>query len=240
MPDLNHLRIGKVPAAFAEMAEKHNELVSLIASIEAATGINIKMVSSPEKKLKVPGESNNISKKPRGRIRIGLQPLSGRQLTPQLNELHFKYYDEPNNPNSTLLRTYDVDNTNGTVWTDVPNAINVGIANNGAIFSFDTPYVNQMITPNGYTGHMYNPDTLIETSYVLDETGLLLLDTAHNDFFKVVRTSSTTQIQLFNITGSKLMNIDAKNVTQNMGIKTISVCSGNVTKSMLIIASDPF
>jgi len=237
MPDLSHLRIGKVPSAFAEMAEKHNELVQLIASIEAASGINIKMISSPEKKLKVPGTSSTISKKPRGRIRIGIQPAqNGQGLTAQLNELHFRYYNNSN----TLIRAYDVDNTNGAVWTDVPNAINVGIANNGAIFSYDTPYVNQMITPNGYTGHMYNPSTSIETSYVLDETGLLLLDTANNDFFKVVRTSSTTQIQLFNITGSRLLNIDAKNVTRNMGIKTINVCSGNVTMSMLIIASDPF
>jgi hypothetical protein len=237
MPDLSHLRIGKVPSAFAEMAEKHNELVQLIASIEAASGINIKMVSSPEKKLKVPGTSTTISRKPRGRIRIGIQPAAnGQNLTTQLNELHFRYYNNSN----TLIRAYDVDNTNGAVWTDVPNAINVGIANNGAIFSYDTPYVNQMITPNGYTGHMYNPSTSIETSYVLDETGLLLLDTANNDFFKVVRTSSTTQIQLFNITGSRLLNIDAKNVTRNMGIKTINVCSGNVTMSMLIIASDPF
>jgi hypothetical protein len=237
MPDLSHLRIGKVPSAFAEMAEKHNELVQLIASIEAASGINIKMVSSPEKKLKVPGTSTTISRKPRGRIRIGIQPAAnGQNLTTQLNELHFRYYNNSN----TLIRAYDVDNTNGTVWTDVPNAINVGIANNGAMFSYDTVYNNQMIKPNGYTGHMYNPSTAIETSYVLDETGLLLYDTQNFDFFKVARTNVTTQIQLFNITGSRLLNIDAKNVTQNMGIKTINVCSGNVTMSMLIIASDPF
>jgi hypothetical protein len=238
MPDLSHLRIGKVPSAFAEMAEKHNELVQLIASIEAASGINIKMVSSPEKKLKVPGTTTTISKKPRGRIRIGIQPAQNGQGTgaTQINELHFRYYNSSN----SLVNAYDVDNTNGAVWTDVTNGINVGIATNGAMFSYETSYNNQMIKPNGYTGHMYNPSTAIETSYVLDETGLLLLDTAHNDFFKVVRTSSTTQIQLFNITGSRLLNIDAKNVTRNMGIKTINVCSGNVTMSMLIIASDPF
>jgi hypothetical protein len=237
MPDLSHLRIGKVPSAFAEMAEKHNELVQLIASIEAASGINIKMISSPEKKLKVPGTSGTISKKPRGRIRIGIQPAqNGQGLTAQLNELHFRYYDGSN----ALVRSYDVDQTNGAVWTDVTNAVNVGIANNGAMFSYDTAYNNQMIKPNGYTGHMYNPSTAIETSYVLDETGLLLYDTRNFDFFKVARTNVTTQIQLFNITGSRLLNIDAKNVTQNMGIKTINVCSGNVTMSMLIIASDPF
>lgn len=238
MPDLNHLRIGKVPSAFAEMAEKHNELVQLIASIEAASGINIKIVSSPEKKLKVPGTSGTISKKPRGRIRIGIQPAQNGQGigAAQLNELHFRYYNNSN----TLIRAYDVDNTNGTVWTDVPNAINVGIANNGAIFSYDTPYVNQMITPNGYTGHMYNPATSIETSYVLDETGLLLMDTQYFDYFKVVRSNTTTRIELYNNYYIKKLNIDAENLTQNMGIKTISVCSGNVTKSMLIIASDPF
>jgi hypothetical protein len=238
MPDLSHLRIGKVPSAFAEMAEKHNELVQLIASIEAASGINIKMVSSPEKKLKVPGTTTTISKKPRGRIRIGIQPSQNGQGTgaTQINELHFRYYNSSN----TLIRAYDVDNTNGAVWTDVPNAINVGIANNGAIFSFDTAYVNQMIKPNGYTGHMYNPTTLIETSYVLDETGLTLMDTANFDFFKVVRTNATTQIQLFNITGSNLLNIDAKNVTQNMSIKEIDVCSSGVAKKMLILASDPY
>jgi hypothetical protein len=237
MPDLSHLRIGKVPSAFAEMAEKHNELVQLIASIEAAAGINIKIVSSPEKKLKVPGTSSTISKKPRGRIRIGIQPAAnGQNLTAQLNELHFRYYDGSN----ALVRSYDVDQTNGAVWTDVTNAVNVGIANNGAMFSYDTAYNNQMIKPNGYTGHMYNPSTSIETSYVLDETGLLLYDTENFDFFKVVRTNTTTQIQLFNITGSKLLNIDAKNVTRNMAIKTINVCNNGVNQSMLIIASDPF
>jgi hypothetical protein len=237
MPDLSHLRIGKVPSAFAEMAEKHNELVQLIASIEAASGINIKMVSSPEKKLKVPGTSGTISKKPRGRIRIGIQPAqNGQGLTAQLNELHFRYYDGSN----ALVRSYDVDQTNGAVWTDVTNAVNVGIANNGAMFSYDTAYNNQMIKPNGYTGHMYNPSTSIETSYVLDETGLLLYDTQNFDFFKVVRTNTTTQIQLFNITGSRLLNIDAKNVTRNMAIKTINVCNNGVNQSMLIIASDPF
>jgi hypothetical protein len=238
MPDLSHLRIGKVPSAFAEMAEKHNELVQLIASIEAAAGINIKMVSSPEKKLKVPGTSNTISKKPRGRIRIGIQPAQNGQGIGaiQLNELHFRYYDGSN----ALVRSYDVDQTNGAVWTDVTNAINVGIANNGAMFSYDTAYNNQMIKPNGYTGHMYNPSTAIETSYVLDETGLLLYDTQNFDFFKVVRTNTTTQIQLFNITGSRLLNIDAKNVTRNMAIKTINVCNNGVNQSMLIIASDPF
>jgi hypothetical protein len=241
MPDLSHLKIGRVPSAFSEIAQKHNELVSLIASLESAFGIDIKMVSTPEKKIKIPGTDTTISKKPRGRIRIGLKPFqNGQNLTPQLNELHFKYYLDQSDPNSTLLRTYDVDNTNGTVWTDVPNAINVGIANNGAIFSYDTPYVNQMITPNGYTGHMYNPATSIETSYVLDETGLLLMDTAKFDFFKVNRTNSTTQVQLFNITNSKTMTLDAKNVTQDMGIKTISVCVDGNTKSMLIIASEPF
>jgi hypothetical protein len=237
MPDLSHLRIGKVPSAFAEMAEKHNELVQLIASIEAASGINIKMVSSPEKKLKVPGTSGTISKKPRGRIRIGIQPAqNGQGLTAQLNELHFRYYNNSN----TLIRAYDVDNTNGAVWTDVPNAINVGIANNGAMFSYDTAYNNQMIKPNGYTGHMYNPSTAIETSYVLDETGLLLYDTQNFDFFKVERKSNTTQVQLFNITNAKTMMLDAKNVIQDMGIKTISVCVDGNTKSMLIIASEPF
>jgi hypothetical protein len=237
MPDLSHLRIGKVPSAFAEMAEKHNELVQLIASIEAASGINIKMVSSPEKKLKVPGTSTTISRKPRGRIRIGIQPAAnGQNLTTQLNELHFRYYDGSN----ALVRSYDVDQTNGAVWTDVTNAVNVGIANNGAMFSYDTAYNNQMIKPNGYTGHMYNPSTAIETSYVLDETGLLLYDTQNFDFFKVVRTNTTTQIQLFNITGSRLLNIDAKNVTRNMAIKTINVCNNGVNQSMLIIASDPF
>jgi hypothetical protein len=87
---------------------------------------------------------------------------------------------------------------------------------------------------------MYNPSTAIETSYVLDETGLLLYDTQNFDFFKVVRTNTTTQIQLFNITGSRLLNIDAKNVTRNMAIKTINVCNNGVNQSMLIIASDPF
>lgn len=83
MPDLSHLTIGKVPSAFAEFAEKHNELVALIGSIEAATGINIKMVSSPAKKLKVPGTSTIFSKKPRGRIRIGIQSAQPTGLSAQ-------------------------------------------------------------------------------------------------------------------------------------------------------------
>ena len=83
MPDLSHLTIGKVPSAFAEFAEKHNELVALIGSIEAASGINIKMVSSPAKKLKVPGTSTIFSKKPRGRIRIGIQSAQPTGLSAQ-------------------------------------------------------------------------------------------------------------------------------------------------------------
>jgi hypothetical protein len=91
MPDLSHLTIGKVPSAFAEFAEKHNELVALIGSIEAASGINIKMVSSPAKKLKVPGTSTIFSKKPRGRIRIGIQSAQPTGLsvpTSSASELH--------------------------------------------------------------------------------------------------------------------------------------------------------
>lgn len=83
MPDLSHLTIGKVPSAFSEFAEKHNELVALIGSIEAASGINIKMVSSPAKKLKVPGTSTIFSKKPRGRIRIGIQSAQPTGLSAQ-------------------------------------------------------------------------------------------------------------------------------------------------------------
>jgi hypothetical protein len=161
MPDLSHLRIGKVPSAFAEMAEKHNELVQLIASIEAASGINIKMVSSPEKKLKVPGTSTTISRKPRGRIRIGIQPAAnGQNLPTPLNELHFRYYVDQTDPNSTLLKSVDIDNTNSVSFTN-------------------------------------------------------------------------------NVLSKKLV-MGFSEITQNMGIKEIDVCSGGVAKKMLILASDPY
>jgi hypothetical protein len=218
MPDLSHLTIGKVPSAFAEFAEKHNELVALIGSIEAASGINIKMVSGPAKKLKVPGTSTIFSKKPRGRIRIGIQSAQPTGLTASINELHFRYFNNAN----VLTRSYDVDNTNGSVWTDASNNS------------------TQSVKPNGYTGVMYDPSTSIKTNYTLNETGLTLQDAINFDFFAVVRTNATTKIQLFNITGTNLLSIDAKNVTHDMSIKTIDVCVAGVSKSMLIIASDPF
>lgn len=77
MPDLSHLKVGQVPAAFAELAAKHNALVQLIASMEAATGLDIKIVSAPPKRLAVPTTPGSQSKIPQGRIRIGLKPLSG-------------------------------------------------------------------------------------------------------------------------------------------------------------------
>lgn len=77
MPDLNHLKVDQVPDAFADWAKKHNELVDLIASIEAAHGIDIKITHRPQKVLSVPGSPGKTSKLPKGRIIIGLKAAGG-------------------------------------------------------------------------------------------------------------------------------------------------------------------
>jgi hypothetical protein len=109
----------------------------------------------------VPGTSTTISRKPRGRIRIGIQPAAnGQNLTTQLNELHFRYYLDQSDPNSTLLKSVDIDNTNSVSFTN-------------------------------------------------------------------------------NVLSKKIV-MNFNNITQNMGIKEIDVCSSGVAKKMLILASDPY
>ena len=60
--NLSHLKIANAPAAFEEWANKHNQLVSLIESIEAAFGIDIKIIANPPKMLHVPKTPGSNSK----------------------------------------------------------------------------------------------------------------------------------------------------------------------------------
>ena len=72
MPDLNHLKVDSMPAAFADLGRKHNELVELIASIQGERGVDVKIAHSAAKGLSVPGTSGFVSKIPRGKIMISV------------------------------------------------------------------------------------------------------------------------------------------------------------------------
>lgn len=70
MGKLEHLKIHNAPKAFAEFAEKHNDLISLIEGMEGALGIDVHIAHTPRKKLKI-GTGAGVFKPPQGKIMIG-------------------------------------------------------------------------------------------------------------------------------------------------------------------------
>jgi hypothetical protein len=70
MGKLEHLKIHNAPKAFAEFAEKHNDLISLVEGMEGALGIDVHVAHTPRKKLKI-GTGAGVYKPPQGKIMIG-------------------------------------------------------------------------------------------------------------------------------------------------------------------------
>jgi hypothetical protein len=57
---------------------------------------------------------------------------------------------------------------------------------------------------------------------------------------KSVDIDNTNSVSFTNNVLSKKIVMNFNNITQNMGIKEIDVCSSGVAKKMLILASDPY
>lgn len=156
--NLSHLKIGRVPAAFEEWAQKHNMLVALVESIEAAYGIDIKIIANPPKMLRVPGTPGANSKQPQGRIRVALKPGiipgagtgGGGGGTTQAVSI-----------DGTLVNVATAFGVN-TNTTNYPLALYVN--NNGTAL--------EMTPANGFK--VYNPADAGGTMSQLDEFGLLL------------------------------------------------------------------
>lgn len=229
MPDLSHLKISKIPAAFAEVAEKHNELVQLIASIEAATGIDIKMVSSPPKKLKVPGTASFISKQPRGRIRIGLRPReTGGGTLPEMTEIHFNYFGQ---------LKFDVDYTNGVLLTDNSAAITryAQLTPNARFKAYDSAGNYVRIGYDGI-GASLNDGTN-DALFTMTASAMTLFNNSTNDYVSLGFDGS---VEVYNNSNNKSLFINVASITHDMSIKTINVCNNGNSGSMLIIASNSF
>lgn len=78
MANLGGLKIASAPAAFAEIARKHNELVELIENIEGSLGIDIQITHSPAPKRKT--ELGKPKEKPRGKIKVSINPTGAAGL----------------------------------------------------------------------------------------------------------------------------------------------------------------
>jgi hypothetical protein len=76
MANLSHLRIHNSPKAFAEFAERHNELVGLIESLQGALGVDIQIAHSPKQKVKMPPGVANPKARPRGKILVSVVPTA--------------------------------------------------------------------------------------------------------------------------------------------------------------------
>lgn len=155
MANLSHLKISRSAPAFDEYAQKFNALVSLVESIEAAYGLDIKIIANPPKMLRVPGTPGANSKQPQGRIRIGLKPGiipgagtgSGGSGTTQAVGI-----------DGTLISVGGTGASSG----NYPNALYVN--NNGTAL--------EMTPANGFK--VYDPADAGGTMSQLDEFGLLL------------------------------------------------------------------
>ena len=77
MANLNHLKIGASPAAFAPFAAKHNALVDLIASLEGSLGLDVQIASSPPPlKVGSKGGVPNGGNWPKGKIKLSFNPTA--------------------------------------------------------------------------------------------------------------------------------------------------------------------
>jgi hypothetical protein len=74
MANLGHLKIKNAPKAFAQYAERHNELVGLIESLEGQLGIDIQIAHTPKQKIKMPPGVAQPRARPRGKILVSAVP----------------------------------------------------------------------------------------------------------------------------------------------------------------------
>ncbi len=74
MGKLDHLKIHKAPACFAEWARNFNHQVDLLASIQGGPGIDVSVAHSKPKLAPVPAGQHRPREQPRGKILLTLRP----------------------------------------------------------------------------------------------------------------------------------------------------------------------
>jgi hypothetical protein len=73
MGKLEHLKIKRCPAAFADFARNINQTVDLLASIQSGPGIDVQVASSP-RTIKTPNGKGQPKEQPRGKIMFSIRP----------------------------------------------------------------------------------------------------------------------------------------------------------------------
>ena len=226
--NLSHLKIGRVPEAFSEWAQKHNQLVSLIESIEAAYGLDIKIIANPPKMLHVPKTPGANSKQTQGRIRIGLKPgiipgagggggsSSGTTQAVSID--------------GTLVNVMAATGVN-TNTTNYPTRLKTngnGVQSQMDDFGFYTTNSNYDATMSPGVLDIFRGSKRL----TFNAAGLSVLSGSN---------AVTQDASGFYISGPTYgLGIQFSLISRAMGITTINVCSNGATKSMDIIASAPY
>lgn len=237
MSKLDHLKIQSCPAAFTGIAEKINDIVGLLETMEGALGIDVQVAHTP----RVRQESSvnvGVKRQPRGKILVSglVQAMtqaveaqgadSGTSTNTNYPITHavgpgglLIEVLRPVSPNAAsgfpdLLRTNTVSNITAQMDSNY-----VGITDT------NSPARVSKITPSGYITGQGSLDTQIVPGNVKSEDG---------------STSSELHYEGVHVTGSSDCFINAANVSHPMSIKTISVCVNGNSMSMLVLASEPF
>lgn len=213
---LESLRITSAPYAFAEIAAKHNALVDMLAALTGQNGVTV-----------VLSEKNGVIRGNGG----GSATISGNVTQVVM-------------ANGALANCY-VANTNAnaypTTLKTVNPAGNVTIDNLGVVgFTFKTvnPSGNVIIDNAGIQANLSGSSAIIANSATanvrIDVNGL-------KAFFPSGNISFTSGgFEVTNSSNSKVANIAFASLTHNLTIHTITVCDNGVTKSMDLLASDPY
>jgi hypothetical protein len=200
MANLNHLKIHNAPKAFTAFAERHNELVGLIESLEGALGIDIQIAHSPKQKVKMPPGVANPKARPRGKILVATVP--------------------------TALDGF----VGGGGAAAGGNARAVGPL--GLLID-----VLQPASPsnaNSYPEYLKTQSATTNTRIAVMDGDLIQSSNAAKSAF----ISATDGFGVSN--GSNVVGFRMVDITRDMFIKTMSICVNGNTKSILVLASDPF
>lgn len=242
MANLNHLVVHNAPKAFAQLAEAHNELVRLIATMEGALGIDIQVAHSPRSQVSMPPGVAKPKSKPRGKIMVSGVPTA---------------WDGFVNGGSSSGGGGGNSNVGATIQA-------VGIAG----FLYD---VLQPVSPNSATNYpnILIAQNIVTPALVTSMTGqgivavgpgtVALLDVVAGN---VIVTNGSNQVEMRTdqftgtngsrqaligatsglglYTGSNSATIPMASITHDMAIKTMRVCVNNVSMNILVFASDPF